>query len=126
MLDSAIASRFASLGFRLLLAEDEDGVWVASARRLDTGDPFGPPVPGDVAAEAADLLARWLEWQQAHAGALAALQAAEGHYNRLVAELALGSGGDHVGEGRLRVALDQVDASRGRLDLVRGQRPWPS
>ncbi|MGE3190849.1 MAG: hypothetical protein AB7N90_14300, partial [Vicinamibacterales bacterium] len=105
MVDSAIEARFTTLGYRLLLAEDEDGVWVASARRLDTGDPFGPPVPGDGPDEAAEMLARWLAWQQAHAGALAALQAAEGQYNRLVAESALCSGGDHAGEGRLRAAL---------------------
>ena len=38
--------RFEALGFRVQLTEDE-GVWVATARRLDTGDTFGPPVPAD-------------------------------------------------------------------------------
>ena len=68
--------RFEALGFRVHLTED-DGVWVATARRLDTGDAFGPPVPGDRADEAAESLASWLEWQHAHTHALQALQTAE-------------------------------------------------
>jgi hypothetical protein len=64
--------RFAALGYRVHLAED-DGVWIATARRLDGGEAFGPPFPGDRADEAAEALARWPEWQHAHSGALVRL-----------------------------------------------------
>jgi len=114
--------RFHTLGFRVQLTEDE-GVWVASATRIDTGDTFGPPVPGDRADEAADLLARWLEWQQAHTTALAALQHAEASYQRLAA----GGFAAREEEQRLarRAALMHVDDMRRQLDAVREQRPWP-
>ncbi|MGE3276546.1 MAG: hypothetical protein AB7O67_15640 [Vicinamibacterales bacterium] len=125
MIDSTMNERFAALGYRLILAEDEDGVWVASARRLDTGDPFGPPMPADRGEEAAALLAGWLEWQRAHANALAALQAAEGAYNRHVAEAALGTTTDEAGRASQREALSRLDACRSQLDQVREQRPWP-
>ena len=114
--------RFESLGFRVQLTEDE-GVWVATARRLDTGDMFGPPVPADRADEAAELLARWLEWQQAHTTALHALQTAETVYHRLAADQFAGSG-DTV-RAALRAALADIDDRRRRLDEIRGQRPWP-
>jgi hypothetical protein len=114
--------RFQSLGFRVQLTEDE-GVWIATARRIDTGDMFGPPVPADRADEAADLLARWLEWQQAHTSALHALQAAEGHYHRLAADqFASPSDGARAA---VRAALVDVDERRRQLDDIRGQRPWP-
>ena len=77
--------RFQALGYRVHLTEDE-GVWVATARRLDTGDMFGPPMPPDRADEAAEPLVRWLEWQHAHTIALNELQAAETTYHRLVAD----------------------------------------
>jgi hypothetical protein len=114
--------RFHTLGFRVQLTEDE-GVWVASATRIDTGDTFGPPVPGDRADEAADLLARWLEWQQAHTTALAALQDAEASYQRLAAgEFAARE--EQQRQAR-RTALMHVDDMRRQLDAVREQRPWP-
>lgn len=125
MADLALEQKFSSLGYRLALAEDEGGVWVASAHRLDTGDSFGPPVPADRADEAAELLARWLEWQQAHTAALVALQRAEGAYNRLVAEGALGVGNAAGGRDERRQALEHVDGLRRQLDGVREQRPWP-
>jgi hypothetical protein len=114
--------RVASLGFRVQLAEDE-GVWVATARRLDTGDMFGPPVPADAAAEAAELLASWLEWQQAHTTALHELQTAETVYHRLAADQFSGTG--ETARAALRAALADIDDRRRRLDEIRGQRPWP-
>ncbi len=114
--------RFESLGFRVQLTEDE-GVWVATARRLDTGDMFGPPVPADGADEAAELLVRWLEWQQAHTTALHALQSAETIYNRLAADQFSTPG--ETARAALRAALADIDDRRRRLDEVRGQRPWP-
>jgi len=114
--------RFRTLGYQVQLTEDE-GVWVASARRLDTGDMFGPPVPGDRAEEAADLLACWLEWQRAHTSALGALQEAEADYHRLAAAEFASS--DDEQRGARRSALHRVDTLRRQLDEVREQRPWP-
>lgn len=114
--------RFESLGFRVQLTEDE-GVWVATARRLDTGDTFGPPVPADRADEAADLLARWLEWQHAHTAALHDLQAAESIYHRLAGDRF--AGGASTARETVRAALVEIDERRRRLDEIRGQRPWP-
>jgi hypothetical protein len=115
--------RLAKLGYSIHLTEDE-GVWVASARRLDTGDSFGPPVAGDGADEATELLARWLEWQHAHTLALQALQAAESDYHRLAADrFALVHDGNR--RAAIREALVRVDDLRRELDDVRGQKPWP-
>ncbi|MGQ0737009.1 MAG: hypothetical protein ACT4QD_25595 [Acidobacteriota bacterium] len=114
--------RFASLGYRVQLSEDE-GVWVATARRLDTGDTFGPPVPADRAEEAANLLACWLEWQHAHSAALSALQVAAAEYHRLAA--ATFASPDESHRADVRRALTAIDEQRRRLDEVRGQRPWP-
>ena len=114
--------RFLSLGYQVQLTEDE-GVWVASARRLDTGDPFGPPVPGDRADEASDLLVRWLQWQRVHTTALGALQEAESDYHRLAA--AEFASPDEEQRSARRSALLRVDALRRELDEVREQRPWP-
>ncbi|HXG87307.1 MAG TPA: hypothetical protein VNJ02_03145 [Vicinamibacterales bacterium] len=115
--------RFATLGFRVQLTEDE-GVWVATARRLDTGDTYGPPVPGDRAEEAADLLAQWLEWQQAHTVALNALQTAATAYHRLAGDR-FASPDDGARRAAVKAALIAVDDLRRQLDDVRGQRPWP-
>jgi hypothetical protein len=114
--------RFLTLGYQVQLTEDE-GVWVASARRLDTGDIFGPPVPGDRAEEAAELLARWLEWQRAHTSALGALQDAEADYHRLAA--AAFAPPDEEQRRARGSALLRVDELRRQLDDVREQRPWP-
>jgi hypothetical protein len=38
--------RFTALGYRVHLAED-DGVRIATAHRLVSGDAFGPPFPDD-------------------------------------------------------------------------------
>lgn len=115
--------RFFALGYKLHLAED-DGVWVATASRLDTGDAFGPPVPADYAEEAADRLAGWLEWQRAHTAALAALQAAENAYHRLAADR-FGNPSEDARRTAMRDALTRVDNLRRELDGVRDQRPWP-
>ena len=114
--------RFERLGFRVHLIEEE-GVWVATARRVDTGATFGPPVPADRADEAKELLARWLEWQHAHTVKLAALQSAQSDYQRLAGS---GFAVDHADErNRRHAALVQLDDLRRQLDLVREQRPWP-
>lgn len=118
-----MTDRFEALGYRVHLAEDE-GVWVATARRLDSGDTFGPPVPADRADEAADLLARWLEWQHAHTTALTALQTAETAYHRLAAD-GFAPADAEARRAALREALMRVDDRRRELDAVRGQRPWP-
>ena len=115
--------RFFALGYKVQLAED-DGVWVATARRLDTGDAFGPPVPADHAEEATDRLAGWLEWQRAHTTALAALQAAENAYHRLAADR-FGNPSEENRRTAVRDALIHVDDLRRELDVVRGQKPWP-
>lgn len=114
--------RLTSLGFRVHLAEDE-GVWVATARRLDNGDSFGPPVPGDCAEEATETLARWLEWQRNHVAALAALQHAEARYHRLTVEQ-FASATDVPAREALRSALTEVDERRRQLDIIRDERPW--
>jgi hypothetical protein len=114
--------RFAALGYRVQLTEDE-GIWVATARRLDSGDTFGPPIPADRAEEAADQLARWLQWQHAHAAALQALQSAESTYHRLSADrFAAATETDRMA---LRAALAEIDERRRDLDEVRARRPWP-
>ena len=122
-----MSDRFTMLGYRVHLAEDEGGVWTATARRLDTGETFGPPVPADAADEAMELLARWLEWQHAHTTALQALQAAEHTYHRLAADRFANPApaGDGAVATAARDALVRLDARRRELDLVRGQKPWP-
>jgi hypothetical protein len=115
--------RFAARGYRVHLTED-DGVWIATARRLDTGDAFGPPIPADRAEEAAESLAGWLEWQRAHTTALTALQAAESVYHRLAADR-FGTMDDDAPRAAVREAPVRVDDSRRELDNVRGQKPWP-
>jgi hypothetical protein len=114
--------RFEALGCRVQLTEDE-GVWVATARRLDTGDTFGPPMPADRADEAIDQLVRWLEWQHTHAGALRALQTAESTYHRLSADRFAGA--NDADRAALRSALADLDERRRALDEVRARRPWP-
>ena len=114
--------RFEALGYRVQLTEDE-GVWVATARRLDTGDMFGPPMPADRAEEAADQLVRWLAWQQAHSSALQALQDAESAYHRLSADRVAAAG--DADRAAIRAALVDVDERRRSLDEVRSRRPWP-
>lgn len=118
-----MSDRFSLLGYRVQLTED-DGVWVATARRLDTGDAFGPPVPGDRAEEAADTLAGWLEWQRAHTLALQALQSAENSYHRLAADR-FGAADEEARRLAVRDALVRVDDLRRELDTVRGLKPWP-
>jgi hypothetical protein len=113
--------RFTALGYRVHLTED-DGVWIATARRRDTGDAFGPPIPADRADEAADSLAGWLEWQRAHTMALTALQAAENVYHRLAADR-FSTVDDDARRAAVREALVRVDDLRRELDDVRGRKP---
>lgn len=118
-----MTDRFAALGYRVQLAED-DGVWVATARRVDTGDAFGPPIPADRAEDAAQSLVGWLEWQRAHTTALTALQSASSVYHRLAADR-FGTVDEDARRAAVREALQRVDQLRQELDDVRGRKPWP-
>ena len=102
----------------------EDGQWIARAKRTDSGDPFGIECVGANEPEARARLERWLEWQQEHAAALAALQDAERAYYRTIA----GSAFARATEGpsaleMQKESLDAVEAARLRLDDVRARRP---
>lgn len=115
--------RFHRLGYGVDVAE-ENGMWVATARRLDTDDSFGPPVPADRADEARERLARWLEWQRTHTHALAALQDAMAIYHRVAADR-FAAPGDPARRDALREALVRLDDARRALDVIREQQPWP-
>ena len=69
----------------LIVAVERDGQWIAHAERADTGDRFGIECGGSTQADAFDRLERWLEWQNEHTAALAALQRAERWYHRTIA-----------------------------------------
>lgn len=114
----------AGVAYRIV-AVPRDGGWRAYALRAGTGDQFGPDVHGGTEAEARERLARWLEWQHAHAAALASLQALERAYHRAIAERAFAAGDPAAPPGAdpRRDALQAVDAARARLDELRAQRP---
>lgn len=107
-----------------LSATEREGRWVAHAERLDTGDRFGAECAGATEVEAIERVARWLDWQNEHAAALAALQQAERAYHRTIA----GSAFANPTEGPTAIemqkeSLDAVEAARLRLDEVRARRP---
>lgn len=102
-----------------LVAVPRDRGWQALALRIG-GHQFGPAMAGATAEEACARLERWLEWQDAHASALAALQEAERAYHRSVAGSAFGHGAD---DPTRRKALDAVNQARERLDAVRLRQP---
>ena len=96
----------------------------AHAVRADTGDRFGPDFTGTTVEDASRAATAWLEWQHAHATALAALQEAERIYHRSVADHAFGRRGEDEAHLRARrESLQQVEIARTRLDEVRGRRP---
>ena len=107
-----------------LVVEERAGGWVAHAERVDTGDRFGVDATGVSEADARGRLATWLQWQDAHAAALTALQLAEHDFHRVVAGSAFAGPSDGPTPSELRRdALDRVEAARLRLDDVRARRP---
>ena len=105
-----------------IMAVERDGQWIAHAERADTGDRFGIECGGSTQADAFDRLERWLEWQSEHTAALAALQRAERAYHRTIA----GSAFANPSEGPTELqkeSLEEVEASRVRLDEVRSDKP---
>ena len=109
--------------YRLETAE-RNGQWIARARHHDTSDPFGIECAAETEAEAVARLSRWLEWQQAHAAALAALQRAEQAYHRTIAGSAFASTAEGPSAVEMqKEALDSVESARARLDEIRARRP---
>ena len=106
-----------------LLCDERDGRWLARANREDTGDPFGIECVGASEADAIGCLTRWLEWQEAHAQALDALQAAERAYHRTIADSAFANPTDGATATELqKESLATVDAARVQLDEIRARR----
>jgi hypothetical protein len=105
-------------------ATERDNQWVARAERADTGERFGTECTALSADEAADSLARWLEWQHEHAAALDDLQRAEHAYHRTIAGSAFASPTEGPTAIELQKdSLEVVEAARLRLDEVRARRP---
>ena len=101
-----------------------DGTWLASAYRLETGDPFGIEVAGSTEAEAVERLEAWLRWQDEHAAALEALQRAERAYHRTIAGSAFASATEGPTSIELqKESLHALEAARIRLDEVRARKP---
>ena len=109
-----------------LTATERDGRWLARAERGPSGDVFGIECAGGTEAEAVNRLTRWLAWQHEHAAALASLQEAERAYHRTIAGSAFAVPGEGTPHLDRQAALDEVDAARRRLDLVRASQPETS
>ena len=107
-----------------IIATDHDGQWVARAERMDTGDRFGIECAGTSADDAAERLARWLEWQHEHSEALEDLQRAERAYHRTIAGSAFASPTEGPSAVEMQKdSLAALEAARVRLDEVRSRRP---
>jgi hypothetical protein len=109
--------------YRIIAAERE-GHWVARAEWKDTGTPFGIECAAATERAAIAKLAGWIDWQQEHEAALAALQDAERSYHRSI----VGSAFANPTEGPTpleiqKEALRVVEAARVRLDQIRAERP---
>ncbi|HZR24039.1 MAG TPA: hypothetical protein VFA59_10655 [Vicinamibacterales bacterium] len=101
-----------------------DGVWVARAEHVDTGDPFGIECTGTTEQEARERLTAWLDWQREHSEALEALQRAERAYHRTIAGSAFASPVEGVSAIDMqKESLQAVEAARVRLDEIRARRP---
>lgn len=113
------------VGYRIR-ASQRTGRWTAYAVRADTGDRFGADVVGDSEERVVAAVTRWLEWQSAHAQALAALQEAERAYHRSVAgNLFATAAADESATRRVRRdALERMEQARGHLDEIRARRPF--
>ncbi len=109
-----------------IFATERDQQWVARAEREDTGRPFGIELAGATESEAIVRLTRWLEWQREHAGALAALQAAERLYHRTAAGAFANQTDDPAAHAVKRASLDALDAARATLDEIRSRKPGKS
>jgi hypothetical protein len=111
------------VSYRIVCVE-RDGQWIAHAERLDNGDPFGVECTGASRDEATARLTRWLEWQAAHAAALAELQQAERRYHRTIAGSAFASPTEGPSPLEMqKESLEAVEAARIRLDEVRARKP---
>jgi len=111
------------VSYRIVCVE-RDGQWIAHAERLDNGDPFGVEYAGASRDEATARLTRWLEWQAAHAAALADLQQAERSYHRTIAGSAFASPTEGPSPLEMqKESLEAVEAARIRLDEVRARKP---
>src|SRR5438128_12118354 len=107
-----------------IAATEREGQFIARAERTDTGDRFGIECTGGAADEAADRLARWLEWQHEHAAALEDLQRAELAYHRTLAGSAFASPTEGPSAIEMqKESLEAVEAARLRLDEIRARRP---
>jgi len=107
-----------------IIATDHDGQWVARAERMDTGDRFGIECAGTSADDAAERLARWLEWQHEHSEALEDLQRAERAYHRTIAGSAFASPTEGPSAIEMqKESLEAVEEARVRLDQIRARRP---
>jgi hypothetical protein len=105
-------------------ATERNGQWVACAERADTGDRFGVECTGTSPEEAAEGVARWLEWQHDHAAALEDLQRAEHAYHRAIAGSAFASPTEGPSAIEMqRESLEAVEAARVILDEIRARRP---
>jgi hypothetical protein len=107
-----------------LVADQRGGQWVARAEREDTGERHGGEATATTEAEAVERLASWLQWQDEHSAALAALQDAERSYHRTIA----GSAFANPIEGPTAIelqkeALEALKAARVHLDDVRARKP---
>jgi hypothetical protein len=109
--------------FRLRVVRDGSH-WLASAERAESGERFGETVAGSSEQEAVARLEQWLEWQDAHAAALDALQRAERAYHRTIASSAFASPVEGPPALELQKAsLHEVEAARVRLDEIRARKP---
>jgi hypothetical protein len=107
-----------------ILANERGGQWAARAERVDTGDRFGIECVGASSEEAADRVARWLQWQHDHAAALEDLQRAERAYHRTIAGSAFASPTEGPSPIEMqKESLEAVEAARVRLDEIRARRP---
>jgi hypothetical protein len=105
-------------------AVERSGQWLAYAERVGSGERFGLECAGTSEADAVGRLARWLDWQSEHAAALAALQAAERAYHRIVAGGAFSRPADGARMLALqRESLELLGAACLRLDDIRGRQP---
>lgn len=107
-----------------ITARRQEGQWIAYAERTDSGGRVGPLFAGDEEAEVRRRVVAWLEWQQEHAAALAALQDAERSYQRSIAGSAFASAIEDPSPIEIqKESLQRLEEARLRLDEIRKQKP---